>query len=434
MKRIQILLFIYIVLFSFGTMAQSKNRPNSQAGNTKKDSVEGVNLFKIAYFGSSVPYGQGATNNDGYTNIYTKILDERTKNGGYPWETVNISIPGNNTVGVLNRYTRDLTSKKLKYVIFALALGNEGIHENGEPAFDQFKKNIKILVEKARADGMTPVITNSYTRNDYNLVDYGYIKQMNLFIHLLDVPSVNLLGAVDDLKGRWSNGYWADSAHPNDKGHREMAYTLVPSLFDALNNKKPIPKKLDSSSSILKKRNHTVLSFVPENIVHPFTVAFTFNSSSSGKLMAIEGADGESTISNENGVLKYTSPKGNAIIGKTPINDGKWHKVVFTHYHAEGVSTLYCDSTAQGNVKGKLFINSIKFGGNEMPKKVFYRDLMFWRSGMNSEEVRYITRDSLLKSSLELYAPLSGARKKLNKANIVNLAQSRNKLVLIEKD
>lgn len=62
---------------------------------------------------------------------------------------------------------------------------------------------------------------------------------MDLFIHELDAPSVNLLGAVDDGGGRWAPGYRFDDLHPNDAGHEEMLYTIVPSLLDALYDGNP---------------------------------------------------------------------------------------------------------------------------------------------------------------------------------------------------
>ena len=59
---------------------------------------------------------------------------------------------------------------------------------------------------------------------------------MNLLIHEWDLPSINLLGAIDDGKGVWATGYQngTDIYHPNTDGHREFTYAMVPSLFDAI--------------------------------------------------------------------------------------------------------------------------------------------------------------------------------------------------------
>lgn len=387
---------------------------------------------KIVYFGSSVPRGEGATNQHGYTSLFSEILQERVSPTGNQWETVNISIGGDNTIKVLKRYEKDLLPQKGKYVIFALALGNEGIHEQGQPMFDQFEKNLKLLINKARTDGYTPVITNSYTRNDYNKLDYEFIKQMNLQIHTWEVPSINLLGAVDDLSGHWMDGYWADGAHPNNAGHLEMAYTIVPSLFDALESKKPLPERVEGSYLDFKnkRRKTKSLIFTPEHIVHPFTTAITFKTSDSGVILQLHGADGDNSdrkgtlaINNE-GQLVYTSPKLDTITG-IKINDNKWHTLTLTHYYAKGLTMVYIDSILQGTVNEKLTTSNLQIGGQTAPKRIVYKDWLFYRSAMNQEEVNHIAKGTLLKSSLELYAPLDGKRLSTSHP-LANLAQSLN--------
>ncbi|TCK83158.1 GDSL-type esterase/lipase family protein [Albibacterium bauzanense] len=396
--------------------------------SAKSQTPQNSNHLKIVYFGSSVPYGQGATNLKGYTSLFSDILKNRVSTSGIVWETANISIGGDNTVRVLNRYEKDFLPQKGKYVIFALALGNEGIHEQGQPMFDQFEKNMKILINKARSDGYTPIITNSYTRNDYNEKDYSFIKKMNLLIHQWDVPSINLLGAVDDLSGHWMDGFWSDAAHPNDEGHEEMSYTIVPSLFDALESKKPMPEKVKGSSIKFSKNKSQgkYIAFTPENIVHPFTTSISFKASNPGTLLEINDVAGKGTISiNENGQLVYSSAKSGNIAGTTKVNDNKWHQVTITHYYAKGVTMLYSGSTLQGTLDERLITTGINIGGADIPKKVAYKNWLFYRSAMNPDEIAYLAKDSLLKSSLELYAPLD-AKKVSVSDPLINLAQSMN--------
>ncbi len=389
--------------------------------------------YKIVYFGSSVPLGEGASNRAGYTKLFTDILTSRAQNGGLPWTTSNISIGGNNTVAVLDRYDRDLKPQNAKYVIFALALGNEGIHEAGQPRYDQFKANMKILIDKATDDGYTPIITNNYTRNDYNQTDYNFIKQMNLLIHSWNVPSVNLLGAIDDLAGHWVNGYWNDGLHPNDAGHAEMAYTIVPSMFDALSQNKAIPKKQNGSFITLvnSEGKSKLINFEPENIVHPFSTTLSIKTSHDGSVIQVQEADGLGKVSVTNGVLVYSSSKGGTITGETLIKDDQWHKITLTHYYAKGETMLYCDSILQGKVNEKLVLKKLHVGGQDSPQKLQLKDWLFYRSAMNSDEIKYISRDSLLKSSLELFAPLDGRAVSFTDS-LLNIAQSTNAIAIVE--
>jgi len=411
------LILALTVLLSFSVRGQEQQK-------FAEPIVQDSNHRKIVYFGSSVPYGQGATNLKGYTSLFSDILKKRVSTGGNVWETANISIGGDNTVRVLNRYKTDFLPQKGKYVIFALALGNEGIHEQGQPMFDQFETNMKILINKARSDGYLPIITNSYTRNDYNEKDYSFIKKMNLLIHEWDVPSINLLGAVDDLSGHWMEGFWSDAAHPNDAGHAEMSYTIVPSLFDALESKKPLPESV--KGSFVEASKNKYIAFAPENIVHPFTTSINFKTSDQGSLLEIDDVTGTGRISiNNDGQLVYSSAKLGFIIGTAKVNDDKWHKLTITHYYAKGVTMLYSDSTLQGTVEERLVTTGVKIGGPNIPKKLSYKNWLFYRSAMNPDEIAYLAKDSLLKSSLELYAPLDG-RKVSALDPLINLAQSMN--------
>jgi hypothetical protein len=78
--------------------------------------------LKIVYFGSSVPFGQGATGKYGYTGRYSALLTQRAAAGlGAPWTTANISIPGDNTLKVLERWERDLPPQQGRYVVYASA-------------------------------------------------------------------------------------------------------------------------------------------------------------------------------------------------------------------------------------------------------------------------------------------------------------------------
>ena len=194
---------------------------------------------KFTVMGSSVANGQGAISNQGYADQYTSLLQQRFQDGdGLEWHYSNVSVPGNNTVDVINRWECDLLPEQSRYVIYGLSLFNEGIRDFGIASFKQFETNMTALIDMAKAKGMIPIVANNYPNDHYDNIDYNFIKQMNLKIHQWDVASINLLGALDDETGKYVTGYQADSSHPNTSGHTEYFYTIVPSLFDALDSGK----------------------------------------------------------------------------------------------------------------------------------------------------------------------------------------------------
>jgi len=385
-------------------------------------------MSRIAIMGSSVPSGTGATNNQGYAQLYAQLLTARANSGvGQSWNVSNISVPGNNTINVINRWDKDLLPLCSRYVIYALSLGNEGITTGGQAVFDQFRDNLKLLINNARQQGIEPIITNCYSREDYTATEYNYIKQMNLLIHSWNVASINLLGALDNGAGKWATGYKSDDLHPNDAGHHEFEYAIVPSLFDALKAGKSQPYMIDGTSLSLSPGSGYKLQIRPEEILHSFTVSFNIQTSSTGQVTEMSTAAGLSKlVINASGKMDYSSASSNGIPGLTVVNDNKWHKVTLTHYYAMGKTVLYIDKVLQGSIDEKVVMTTLDLNGSNAPV-ANYSTLLLYRSGMTAEEINAMVDGNLLKSSLEIYAPLDGTNV-FSADPTVNLAQSTNKV------
>ena len=390
---------------------------------------EGIDPFKISVMGSSVANGQGATNNHGYAYMYGELLDERFRNqeSKFPWYTSGIAVNGNNTLNLLARYN-DLIHDCGTYVIFGLSLGNEGIHNaaDQQAVYNQFRDNMQTLIKKAREDGKYPVMMNNYTRGDFDASDYEYVKQMNLLIHEWDLPSINLLGAIDNGSGVWANGYQNgdDIYHPTTDGHREFTYAMVPSLFDAIDAGKNQPVRvIGTSYSLADKR---VLEFTPEETVHPFTISFKVKGTADGIIASFaNGGNATGTLKIQDGVVVYDSPLTGEIKGTVNVTDNQWHVVSLTHYYAQGRTLLYTDKVLAGELDEKLTIGKFIVGDNTSTVGREYSELFFYRSAMVQEEIDKLCDGRMLKSSLEIYAPLDGS-----KSTIENLAQSMNSVTL----
>lgn len=393
------------------------------------ESCKEIDEYKISFMGSSVCYGTGATNDYGYAYIYTDLLKQRKQeNIGKDWTTSNISIGGNTTQMVLDRWERDLLRDCGRYVFYGLSLGNE--RNNGtqtDQAAKNYEKGMKQLIRQADSVGIVPVMASNYANGGFNESDYEILKNLNLTIQQWEVPSVNMLGAVDDGAGRWVKAIESDGAHPNSDGHREMSYAIVPSLFDALDAGKTIPQRQESTAYALGKASATQhIEFVPENIVHPFTLSFEVKASSAGTLASFETENGTGNIKiDENGNIVYESPSDGQITSTTSAND-EWLCISLTHYYAWGMIQLYVNGVKCGELSEKLVATKFALGGSNAPDKADYRQLFFWRSGMNDKEIAAVAEGKMLRSSLEIYAPLS------NESPLLNLAQSTNTLALVE--
>lgn len=399
------------------------------ATNTYK--IYPINGLKISQMGSSVSYGTGATSNHGYAWLYSQLLAQRNVSGnGLNWTLSNISVPGNNTTDLLNRWDNDLLNDGSQYVVYALSLGNEGIVGGGQAVFDQFKNNMLLMISKARSVGKIPIIANCYVRADFGASEYNYVKQMDLLIHDWDVPSINLLGAIDDGTGKWPVSplnYQFDANHPNDAGHAELFYSIVPSVFDALNAGKAQPQLYTNTYlSSGKASNSDKLVFSPENIIHPFTLSVDIRTTFAGTISSFkQGSTFGTVLIESSGCVSYVSPTGLKITGTSVVNDGQWHKITLTHYYAWGQTILYIDNTESGRTTEKLTASDFYLNDINAPANIDYRNWMFYRAGMNASEIAALCSSKMLKSSLELYAPLDGQHL-LSNDTLLNLAQSTN--------
>lgn len=391
-----------------------------------------IDEYKISVFGSSVANGQGASGNHGYAYLYGNLMRKRyqTKLTDNDFDISGISIGGNTTKNLLDRYD-ELIHDFGRYVIIGLSMGNEGIHEatDKEALMQQFSNNMQTIINKVRSDGKIPVVMNNYTRGDYTLEDYKYIKRMNLMIHEWDVPSVNTLGAIDDGTGKWATGYMADNGHPTTDGHNEFFYAMQPSLFDALKDEKPQPVRDMSGETTLAGGD--VIEFRGENILHPFTVSIRFKGGSAGRLFTVENTAG-SIIGyvdiTDDGRVRYTSYKGNKIESNVSVDDDAWHTVTISHYYAQKRILLYVDDSQSGELAERLTPGKMTIGDASSDVSRTLSELFFWRSAFNPEEVEALVSGRMLKSSLEIYSPLNN----VEAGEIVNLAQSKNAAVFVD--
>jgi hypothetical protein len=359
-------------------------------------------------------------------------------------------------------------------VIIGLSLGNEGIAQcqlgqthrctttmaDAEAIFEQFASGLQGLIARARAAGITPVVTLPYARSDFWEREYAFTRRMILLINSWNVPSVNMLGAVDDGQGRWARGLWADPWHPNAAGHTELSHAVVPTLFAALEAGKPLPGKGDSSGfARVRSRVLSPFWFDVEDTIRSFTVTFMVRPASAGVVAAVSGEtldadyslfrrsygdfgwDTESleltpaarrfraTLAVDGGVLTYTSSSGSSV--SAPLQASvDWHHVSLTHYAARGATLLYVDGVHAGEVAEHLQPERFVLGGpgktgtRVRAARADYRDWLIHRGGMTSDEIEALHDGRLLQASLEVYAPLVTGKA----GQSANLAQSLSKI------
>jgi len=417
---------------------------------------------RIAVFGSSVANGTGDDlGKEGYTGRLRELLAPRG------WEVLNQSRGGDNTLAMAPRFepagepkpnVRYLLPVNPGYVLLGLSLGNEGIQNGTSTAekdaiYRQFESGMRRFVERSRQHHIVPIITLCYTRNDFTPVEYEYTRRMNLAINAWDVPSVNFLGAVDDGTGKWAKGFWHDSLHPNAAGHAELVRTFVPTLFEALEQGKPAPKR-STAAGFARLEGGAAISFAPEDSMHPFAFGFTVRlaGARSGEssvaeirgstLTATTGMKSETrgggrgtlefetttltsaapfsaTIVVQNGMWTYKAADGSVVQSHVKA-DGRAHRLFVSHYTARAETLFFVDGVLAGRTAERLEPKLFSLGG---PRDADFKDLLIYRSALNADEIAALESGRLLQASLEVYSPLADEEIR-SRNSVANLAQS----------
>jgi lysophospholipase L1-like esterase len=359
------------------------------------------------------------------------------------FKVVNASVPGDTTQKVLDRLEKDLFPLKPDFVVIALSLENEGIRGLGgkDPAqvYSGFRNNLREIVARCRAHGIQPVLGSGYANDNFTEAShYKSITDMNLEIASWDVPSINFLGALDRGDGCFVEGITFDLDHPDDMGHRELFHSILPGLFEALAQKKPLAVKDSGDGGVRLGATDApaFLSYVPDDPLRSFSLAFDVRLSHPGIIAAVQDFDGKvrELSVGHNGSLEYRDAAGIAHPLKTSLLDKAWHQIGLTHHFLKKEIQIFVDGTLAGTVADKVVPVQFVLGGlgrgpaGNPPAEGEYRDWMVYRSVLNSAEMAALRTGQLLQSSLEVYSPLKGETPKEDRP-VASRAQSLGRVM-----
>jgi len=377
----------------------------------------------ISFFGSSVCKGSGAEDNKGYAwQFYNRNAVDTTK-----YAYTNVSTGGDNTIKVekLDRLTNKLYPAQPDIVLIGLSLANEGISwvkdESGrERIFEQFRSRLKALADSLDNYGIQVVIVNCYAHSYFSPDHYRFTKKMNRELNTWKYPVVNVLGTIDDWRGRWVEGFYRDPGHPNKKGHEEMSYAIVPSLFDAikLGKKQPVHDwKKNYTTLINPQEIEKPLSIVINNTMHSFSVSFRFKEAKEGSIAGFNSNNEQHNIEVKENAISYKKLKS-----RISQQDNDWTHVVLAHSYANEQTMLIINGSLAGIVNEKLSPSQFHFGGTT--KSIDLKDLALHRSCLNTDEAMDLYNKKFIPASLEFYNPLT---KPIDGSVIENNAQSLTK-------
>ena len=201
-------------------------------------------------------------------------------------------------------------------------------------------------------------------------------------------------------------------------------FAIPPSLFDALLQGKPYPTRqaLDG----LSLRRGATIQFCGEGTLHPFTVTLRVKGNKPGRLMTISTSQGEAQLSIERGgIIRYNSVGGQALCSSKArlTSSDTPYDITLTHYYAQQRTLIYVDGQLAGELKERMEPVLFTVGDSKRNTSRHVSEISLWRSAMTPEEILLHHEGECMKSSLEIYAPLS---EEMKTGGFPNLAQSLN--------
>lgn len=403
---------------------------------------------EVVVLGSSVAFGAGADPlEDGWSRRLETLLETSPPldpDSHVAWKVHNASVGGDNTTRVLNRFEKDVAKPcdGADIVIIGLSLANEGLIGTPDPQsiFNRFENGLKEIISRCRKQGFYPVVALCYPQNNYNAEQYAYVRRMNLLINSWDVPSINLLGAIDNGEGHWVEGHFADAGHPNSQGHMEMFSSVVPSLFDSIiAGNTATPRWTGTDGFLEMERDESVsapITYTPAQAYRSFTLSLRVLTEDTGTIATIPTTNSAVTLEIRDGSLAYISPSGEETLIPATLDNDNWHDIAISHRKPTDETLIFLDGQLKSTVNGELNAESFIIGGpgsidrrSPAPQKAGYQDVAIYRAAWTEDEALAQSRGALQQASLDVLATLDDASPKKG-SPLVNRAQSQSEIKL----
>jgi acyl-CoA thioesterase I len=150
-----------LLLAAFSIACQKSGAPDQRSANSAgppassssfapaKTSAKSEELPAIVAFGDSLTAGYGLTEDQCFTALLQRKIDEK----GYPYRVVNAGVSGDTSAGGVSRIDWALEGS-VKFLILELG-GNDGLR--GLPVVNM-EKNLAEIIERAQARGVTVIL------------------------------------------------------------------------------------------------------------------------------------------------------------------------------------------------------------------------------------------------------------------------------------
>jgi acyl-CoA thioesterase-1 len=195
---------------------ENPDKPRPAAGSTSTPapaliSTNNERLPTIVAFGDSLTAGYGLSEDQAFTTLLQRKLDEK----GYRYRVVNAGVSGDTSAGGLRRIDWSLEGD-VRFLILELG-GNDGLR--GLPVAEM-KKNLGQIIERAQSRGVTVILAGIEAPPNMGADYASDFRQA--FRDLAKQYKVTLIPFVLEGVGGRPEMNQQDGIHPNAAGEKVM--------------------------------------------------------------------------------------------------------------------------------------------------------------------------------------------------------------------
>jgi acyl-CoA thioesterase I len=183
--------------------------------------------IEIIAFGDSITAGRGSTTG-GYPTRLQQIIEET----GKPCTIHNLGVSGERTYQGVKRIDEVLDAIPADMILIMEGTNDIRSHHPWQTT----KLNLQLMIDKAKAKGVTPVLstlTPSDQANSEVLIPNKYNPMIKELAEQNNIPLVDQYSAIET---SWSSLSF-DGIHPNDNGYSYLAETWNESIDKMISSK-----------------------------------------------------------------------------------------------------------------------------------------------------------------------------------------------------
>lgn len=227
-------IFILLALTMISLACQQTTKPTEQVASGRMTtpapatiSTSADDLPAIVAFGDSLTAGYGLSDEQSYTTLLQRKLDEN----GYRYRLVNAGVSGDTSAGGARRIDWALQSGNVKILILELG-GNDGLR--GLPVAD-LKKNLELIIQRAQSAGVTVILAGMEAPPNFGAEYTRDFRQA--FRDLAKQYKTPFIPFILDGVGGNPKLNQPDGIHPNAEGEKVMTENVWRALEPQLSQK-----------------------------------------------------------------------------------------------------------------------------------------------------------------------------------------------------